>query len=90
MKCGRLVSGTAGGRWRRQRRTEVDGDELSVALSRRNIIPSQSLLLNSGQLSLAIPVGAKVCFLTIDHYDTKEENGEFCSVVGLLIRTAGL
>ena len=25
------VSDTAGGRWRRQRRTELDGDELSVA-----------------------------------------------------------
>ena len=31
MKCGRRVSGTAGGRWRRQRRTELDGDELYVA-----------------------------------------------------------
>jgi len=31
MKCGRRVSDTAGGRWRRQRRTELDGDELSVA-----------------------------------------------------------
>jgi len=31
MKCGRRVSGTAGGRWRRRRRTELDGYELSVA-----------------------------------------------------------
>jgi len=31
MKCGWRVSGTAGGRWRRQRRTEMDGDEVSVA-----------------------------------------------------------
>jgi len=31
MKCGRWVLGTAGERWRRQRRTELDGDELSVA-----------------------------------------------------------
>jgi len=31
MKCGWRVSGTAGGRWRRQRRTELDVLELSVA-----------------------------------------------------------
>jgi len=31
MKCKRRVSGTARGRWRRHRRTELDGDELSVA-----------------------------------------------------------
>ena len=31
MKCGGRVSDTAGGRWRRQCRTELDGDELSVA-----------------------------------------------------------
>ena len=31
MKCGRRVSDTAGGRCRRQRRTELDGDQLSVA-----------------------------------------------------------
>ena len=31
MKCGRRVSGTVGGWWRRQRRTRLDGDELSVA-----------------------------------------------------------
>ena len=31
MKCGRQVSDTAGGRWKRQRKTELDGDELSVA-----------------------------------------------------------
>jgi len=26
-KCGQQVSGTAGGRWRRQHRTELDGDK---------------------------------------------------------------
>ena len=33
-KCGRWVSGTAGGRWRRQRRAELDRDELSVGVTR--------------------------------------------------------
>jgi len=26
-KCGQQVSGTAGGRWRRQHKTELDGDK---------------------------------------------------------------
>ena len=30
-KCGQRVSGTAGGRWRWQHRTELDGDKWSVA-----------------------------------------------------------
>ena len=34
MKCGRQVSDSAGGRWRRQHRTELDGDELSVGVTR--------------------------------------------------------
>jgi len=34
MKCGWRVSDTAGGRWRRQRRTEMYGDELSVGVTR--------------------------------------------------------
>ena len=37
MKCGRRVSDTAGGRWRRQRRTELDRDELSVAYAQPGV-----------------------------------------------------
>jgi len=30
-RCGQRASGLAGGRWRRQHKTELDGDEWSVA-----------------------------------------------------------
>ena len=55
MKCGRRVSRTTGGRWRRQRRTELDGDELSVAYAPPGVTrhkSSKSTLCLMGLLSV--------------------------------------
>jgi len=36
-KCGQKASGLAGGRWRRQHKTELDGDKWFVACDTRGV-----------------------------------------------------
>jgi len=55
MKCGQRVSGTAGGRWRRQRRTELDGDELSVGVTSHKSSKSSQVLRRVQWLKMLFP-----------------------------------
>ena len=54
-KCGQQVSDTAGGRWSRQHRTELDGEEWSVAYA-----PLGAKRLKSSKSSY--PQNSKSCF----------------------------
>jgi len=45
-KCGQQVSDTAGGRWRRQHNTELDGDKWSVAYEPLGVTRLESIRLH--------------------------------------------
>ena len=53
MKCGWWVSDTAGRRWRRQRRTELDGDELSEAYAPPGVTRHKSSKSSQDSLDLS-------------------------------------
>ena len=56
MKCGRRVSDTAGGRWRRHRKTKLDGDELSVAYAPPGVTRHKSSHMYFIQILLLVTV----------------------------------